>query len=284
MAEQYLPRFLSLQPALTQFVTATATQGQLHIKPLHRYISMRLVLEGGFRPEEITPHPPIKLQSRSGRHLLQFDQAAEDDRERTVLGGLKSKAVDIVVCKNGVGPVLAVSVKGTGNAFRNLTNRMEEAIGDSTNVHIMYPGLVYGFLHFLKANRSGEAGVAQNDVSITAEGEPVQSVHRYHEVLLGLAGRRLVRDDYTKYEAVALSLVESTGGAKGTLCRGFPPPDSPLALHRFFNTLFAIYDLRFPYIGTSISSLRRLEWNERSLALASMAEGGVDLDYSPRIG
>ena len=135
MANGFVPRFLTLESALTEFVTAIGTQGQQHIKPIHKYVSIRLVLEGGFRPDEITPHPPLKVETRNGRHHLRFDPKAEDAREHTVLGGLKSKRVDIVVCKEGVGPLVAVSVKGTGNAFRNLTNRMEEAIGDSTNVH-----------------------------------------------------------------------------------------------------------------------------------------------------
>src|SRR5438067_985202 len=168
MAEPYIPRALTLQSALSSFVEVAGTQAAEHIKPVHRYISLRLVLQGGFLPDEITPHPPIRVEARGGGRRLSFDAAAENERERTVLGGLKSKRVDVVVCKEGHGPVLAVSVKGTGNAFRNLTNRMEEAIGDSTNVHIMYPGLVYGFLHFLRANRSGQDDFVPNDVSVNA--------------------------------------------------------------------------------------------------------------------
>ena len=58
-----------------------------------------------------------------------------------MLGGLKTKDVDVVVSKPGIGPCVAVSIKGTLNAFRNLTNRMEEAVGDCTNLHISYPNL-----------------------------------------------------------------------------------------------------------------------------------------------
>src|SRR5205085_10162600 len=67
--------------------------------------------------------------------------------------------------------------------------RRSSDLGDSTNVHIMYPGLVYGFIHFLKANRASEGSFAVPDVSIDAAGAPVSSVQRYHDVLLGLAGR-----------------------------------------------------------------------------------------------
>lgn len=47
--------------------------------------------------------------------------------EATVFGGMKSKNIDVVVSMRGIGPVLAVSCKGTVGAYRNLTNRMEEA-------------------------------------------------------------------------------------------------------------------------------------------------------------
>ncbi len=73
-----------------------------------------------------------------------------------MLGGLKT---DVVVSKPGIGPCVAVSIKGTLSAFRNLTNRMEEAVGDCTNLHISYPNLVYGFLHVIRANPEGPLAV-----------------------------------------------------------------------------------------------------------------------------
>src|SRR5436189_4270653 len=172
MSKPELPRFIQLSSALQEFVTVEGTQAQQHIRPLHQHLTVRLVLEGGFDPDEITPHPPLRIETKGARRLLTFIPEAEDAAEQTLLGGLKSKAVDVVVMKEGIGPVLAISVKGTGNAFRNLTNRMEEAIGDSTNLHIMYPGLVYGFLHFLKANREAEGEFAPNDIALMASGEP----------------------------------------------------------------------------------------------------------------
>ena len=137
MSKPELPRFIQLSSALQEFVTVEGTQAQQHIRPLHQYLTVRLVLEGGFDPGEITPHPPLRVESKGQRKLLSFAPNKEDNREQTLLGGLKSKAVDVVVTKEGIGPVLAISVKGTGNAFRNLTNRMEEAIGDSTNLPII---------------------------------------------------------------------------------------------------------------------------------------------------
>src|SRR5437762_3146836 len=92
------------------------------------------------------------------KHRLIFEESAARRGEQTILGGLKTKNVDVVICLTGIGPCLAVSVKGTMNAFRNLTNRMEEAAGDCTNLHISYPTLVYGFLHVMRATRA-EDGV-----------------------------------------------------------------------------------------------------------------------------
>jgi hypothetical protein len=286
MPKKPLPPYSNLQPALREFVTVTGTQEQQHIRPIHKHVAIRLVLEGGFPPDEVVPHPPLRLESHAGKHHLHFDTTVESTGEMTVLGGLKSKDVDVVVSKEGVGPVVAVSVKGTGNAFRNLTNRMEEAIGDSTNLHIMYPGLVYGFLHFLKANVEAKSGLAPNDVAITASGDVVSSIRRYHDVLLGLAGRRLVRDEITRYEAVAIGLVTPYNPDLGMLHEDFPSPDSPLRLSRFFDALYATYDLRFPYVATSISSLKRLEWHADSPALKQIREHGefsAVLGYSPRL-
>lgn len=142
--------------ALAAFAGFTdKTQSAGHIKPLHWYVACRLVLEGGFHPDDIKPRPPFTVQKskRRGLSVLTFDNAAATGSEAVVLGGLKTKKVDVVVTRKGVGPVLAVSCKGTTGAFRNLTNRMEELIGDCTNLHISYPTLVLGYLHLLRANR-----------------------------------------------------------------------------------------------------------------------------------
>lgn len=133
--------------ALRHFATYDgATQSQQHIKPLHWYVACRLVLEGGFHPDELTPRPPFSVTDRRGRHFLHYSPETATGSEATLLGGLKTKNVDIVIDKPGVGPVLAVSCKGMTGAFRNLTNRMEETIGECTNLHIRYPALVFGYL------------------------------------------------------------------------------------------------------------------------------------------
>jgi len=66
--------------------------------------------------------------------------------------------VDVTAVVNGLGPAMGISAKSTGNAFRNLSNRMEEALGECTNVHLMYPGFVFGFLHLIKFSKESEVG------------------------------------------------------------------------------------------------------------------------------
>src|SRR5437016_9205544 len=74
--------------ALLHFATYTGpTQSQQHIKPLHWYVASRLVLEGGFRPEEITPRPPFTVTKRAGAWHLTYDPSVAAGGEATVLGG-----------------------------------------------------------------------------------------------------------------------------------------------------------------------------------------------------
>lgn len=282
-----LPEYLRIESALKKFVLATSTQSQEHIKPLHKYISLRLVIQGGFLPNEITPHAPLHYQSSGGRHQLVFDPTQERETEQVIVGGIKSKKVDVVVNKEGVGPVICISMKGTRGAFRNLTNRMEELIGDCANLHMMYPGLVFGFLHVLRGNWEGP-GVERNDVCVKATGEVVGSIERWHDVLVLLTGRKMIFDDLMRYEAVLLLIAETRPPSEGTLFPTFPPGDSPLSVDSFFSTLFNLYDLRFQYKESSRNIVKRLEWDENSPAFADIRretglELSVALGYTPRI-
>jgi len=64
-------RWLSLKEALTAFVlNEYGHQGQMHIKPLHWYTACRLIIEGGFHPDDVTPHPPFAIQQRRGQPTL----------------------------------------------------------------------------------------------------------------------------------------------------------------------------------------------------------------------
>ncbi|MXX61662.1 MAG: hypothetical protein F4112_01380 [Holophagales bacterium] len=211
--------------------------------------------------------------------------------ELTVLGGLKTKDVDVVVTRRDIGPCVAVSIKGTLKALRNLTNRMEEAVGDCTNIHISYPNLVYGFLHVIRANREGplapeaahfltpdDAGnLDANDVAIRADGGVAEAVVRYHDVLLGLTGRGGVRNDLSRYEAVALAMVDPESPAVLT---DWPLVASPLRIDGFMDAIYRAYDQRYVYAAPKLASrTRRLTWRPDSPALAAP----LAPEFAPRL-
>lgn len=236
------------------------TQKQEHIKPLHRHFAMRLVVEGGFLPSEITPHPPFRLERRGKENLLLWDEAAGSKSEGTVIGGVKTKQIDVVVTKPSVGPVMALSFKGTQNAFRNLTNRMEEAVGDCTNIHLRYPSLVYGFYHVILANRSNQIGRHrlvrdERDVSIGDDGSLVSQVSRYILAIEALSGRNRQLDEPSAYEAIAIHMVESDPTILGQPFEWIAQGETRLHRRHFLEKLFRIYDFRYPFMAEN--SLRR---------------------------
>ena len=294
--------WISRREALRHFaIFSGKTQSQHHIKPLHWYVACRLVLEGGFRPEEITPRPPFEIRKTKGVFEISHNHDAGRGGERTILGGLKTKNVDVVVTKNGIGPVMAVSCKGAIGAYRNLTNRMEEAVGDCTNLHITYPAMVFGYMFVMRANRGNGESVElepseptpgrvlqPNDIAIAPDGHPVPSIVRFHAALRELTERRGIRNDVSRYEAVALGLVESNRRRPGDLLEEFPPSDSPLRFERFFDALFRHYDERYVFSAPDLKRLtRRIEWSPTSPAFADARRASSRspiLDYKPRIG
>lgn len=280
MAKEQACRWVTRTEALAAFVAnVSGTQSAGHIKPLHWYVACRLVVEGGFLPDEITPRPPFHA-TKSGAHwLLEHAPDVGGRGEQTVLGGLKTKDIDVVVTKHGIGPVMAVSVKGTLNAFRNLTNRMEEAAGDCANLHLFYPGLVYGFLHVLRGTRPGPR-VAPNDVALTESGEVVESIARYHEVLSRLTERSGIRNEVSKYEVVGLGVASCDPATLGGLVETALVSHSTLQIERFFDRLYRAYDLRFVYSAPGVKHITtRLAWAPSSPALAQVPA----LDYAPRV-
>ena len=266
------------------------TQSQNVVRPLHWHIACRLVVEGGFLPEEITPHPPFRAHRKGTRWLLSFDQKAARGGEATVLGGLKTKDVDVVVEKQGIGPVIAISCKSTGGAFRNLTNRMEEAVGECTNLHMTYAALVIGFCSVLRAHRAGsDPDLAPNDVALLKNGHPVDGIIRYYEAFRQLEGRADLRDTISKYEAVSISLLETSGPNIGGRLATFPPKDSPLRFERFFETIYRKYDERFVFAAPTFVTRNvtpRIEWDPKSPFFDNGLLIGYDevpeLDYDPR--
>ena len=291
-------QWMTQSRALSEFAAFTGkTQSAAHIKPLHWYVACRLVVEGGFHPDDITPRPPFTVMRSRGQSRLSYapDQAGRG--ERTILGGLKTKNVDVVVTRQGIGPVLAVSCKGVTGAFRNLTNRMEETVGECTNLHITYPALVLGYFVILRANRTIEATLAEigaeagepgrelatNDIALTAGGDPVMGIVRFHNALRELTGRRGIRNDLSRYEAVAMALVDMRRPTAGVVMPTYPADDSALRLERFFDTLYLRYDERFVYSAPLLNDVtRRSEWAPDSPAFLG-PNGLPGLDYDPRV-
>lgn len=267
------------------------TQSQNIVKPIHWYIACRLVIEGGFCPDEIKPHPPFRTVRKGARHLLRFDPNAASGSEATVLGGLKTKGVDVVAEKPGIGPVIAISCKTTGSAFRNLTNRMEEAVGECTNLHMTYAALVIGYFSVFRAHRAGsDPALADNDVAILKDGSPVDGIVRYHEAFRQLEGRADLRDAISKYEAVSLALVETSGPDTGKLLDTFPPKESPLRFEKFFESIYRRYDERFVFAAPIFATRNvtpRIEWDSNSPlfndGLLKQLGEAPQLDYEPRV-
>lgn len=311
-------RWISEREAFRLFAThAGKTQSARHIKPLHWYIACRLVLEGGFAPEDITPRPPFrverkKIKSKGTQNILHYDPEAAGGGEQVILGGLKTKNVDVVVAKNAIGPVLAISCKGVTKAFRNLTNRMEETIGECTNLHITYPAMVIGYFVIMRANRTIEdaaeapdlgeddtpaevtddapddvrssEAMAANDIAITEDGIVVEGISRFHTALCEMTARRGIRDEISRYEAMAISLVEPTSDIAGQVFSAFPLITSAVHASNFFATLYQRYEERFVY-GAPLLAERteRLEWSRHSPALRLDGYDQPQLDYVPRL-
>jgi len=279
--------------AFREFATSIATtQSADHIRPLHWYVSCRLVLEGGFLPEEITPRPPFRAEMRGAMSILHYEESVASGGEQAILGGLKTKNVDVVVTKQGIGPVLAVSCKGVTGALRNLTNRLEETIGECTNLHITYPALVLGYLVLLRANKrpsslrvsdvpSGyevsEKLLANNDIVVDDLDKPVLSVVRFHNALQEMTGRLGIREDISRYESIGLGLVRPDQVTGGDLVDGFPDESSSLSVHKFFDTLYKRYEERFVLSAPELTRItRRKQW-------AAIPEMPSEADYSPRL-
>jgi hypothetical protein len=317
-------KWISGPDAFKEFATHTGkTQSAGHIKPLHWYIACRLVLEGGFRPDDITPRPPFEVQEVKGKkgrisYFLKYNEKMAGAGEQIVLGGLKTKNVDVVVNRKTIGPVLAISCKGVTKAFRNLTNRMEETIGECTNLHITYPAMVIGYFAILRANRTvqdvidarklddgeehdeeGNASVEDssqqsdltqpasdvlksNDIAIFDDDRTADGIVRFHAALREMTSRQGIRDEISRYEAMTLVLIEPKGAVAGNVVPAFPPADSPLLLKSFFSTLYQRYEERFVY-GAPLLADRglttRLQWDPLSEVFAR--EARLSKDWPP---
>lgn len=219
-----------------------------------RYLAPAVLSLGAW----VRPTPPLRANRvNNAVYELEYSEGARNKGERRVLGGIKYKNVDVTAAVNGLGPAIGVSTKSTGNAFRNLTNRMEEALGECTNVHLMYPGFVFGFLHLIKFSKESEAGKPQ-DASFDEDDKALPSITRYHEVLVALSGRSTITESVMRYESVGLPVYRCRG-ERAEIWPGYPPPNSPVHFSRFFQRLYDLYDLRFAYPDPDGANIRK-EW------------------------
>jgi hypothetical protein len=271
----------TLGRGLTQLCKVVGTQSGEHIKPIHAYCAARLILEGGFPPEWVSPRPALSSKRISNRVFeLRHSPGTASTSERRILGGIKYKSVDVACFVNGLGPAIGISAKSTGNAFRNLTNRMEEALGECTNVHLMYPGFVFGFLHLIKFSKKYEVGNSQ-DTSFDESDNPLPAIVRYHEVLMGLAGRNTITDPGSRYESVALLVYREDKGHP-TIWSGYPPPDSPVHFARFFERLYSLYDLRFAYPDPDGPNVRK-EWRTEAISIPAQFDRELPYPWTARL-
>ena len=198
------------------------------------------------------------------RRILHHDPEIAKGGERPILGGLKTKDVDVTVMIPAVGPVLAISLKGISKSFRNLTNRMEEAVGDCTNLHMAYPALVCGFWQLLRANEEDypegagsiklvDGAYDRDDVSFLSGGQPTDKVARYSRALERLSGRNDLREPPSTYEACALTVVQCRGTpAETRVYSSFPRRDAGLDANEMFKKLYSCYDRRFVYLASKL--------------------------------
>lgn len=272
---------VTLAESIKSLCTGVKTQSGKHIKPIHAYCAARLVLEGGFPPEWVLPGQPFASEKiNNAAYELEFIRKVGGRSEQRVLGGIKYKNVDVTVVVPGLGPALGISGKSTGNAFRNLTNRMEEALGECTNVHLMYPGFVFGFLHLIRFNKISDVGNPQN-ASFDDHSEPLAAIRRYHDVLLALAGRNTITDPGMRYEAVGLLVYRCTkSGAE--FWNDYPPKDSPVHFANFFRRLYELYDLRYGYPDPNGPNIRK-GWRLKSKDLPASFDRHVGFPWEVRL-
>ncbi len=285
-------RWTSMASALAAFAEFDGrVQSVRHILPLHWYVACRLVVEGGFDPDDIIPRPPFRVERRRRRPpLLHFDPSLGGCGEGTVLGGIRAKHVDVLVSLARIGPVLSVSCKGVTGAFRNLGNRLEEIVGECSNLHMMHPALVIGHLVLLRGNRTtdqhcGPKGrLGRNwqrgggDAALAPDGAPVSSVRRFHDALQVLGRRRDLLDQAGQCEAAALAMVAMEAECRTSLVQGFPSEGSGLQFDQFFAALYLRYDERFVTRCPVLDAItRRHCWDPSSPGLRLFG-----LDYEPR--
>jgi len=80
----------------------------------------------------------------------------------------RSKSFDVCWPLTGE-PLILISVKSMQNAYRNLTNRIEEALGDSAVLRLYRSNAVFGFFFFILKGKVAD-GQAEQGVSLRTTG------------------------------------------------------------------------------------------------------------------
>jgi hypothetical protein len=126
-------------------------------------------------------------------------------------------------------------------------------------------------------------------IAVQGDGSTADGIVRFHAALCEMTGRRGIRDEISRYEAMTIALIEPKGDEAGYVFPGFPPDDSPLRLEPFFQTLYQRYEERFVY-GAPLLADRglttRLQWDPNSPVFTREELGAVawpKLDFEPRL-
>jgi hypothetical protein len=98
--------------------------------------------------------------------------------------------------------------------------------------------------------------------------------------MVELTGRKGVRNDFTRYEVVALALVSPAGDAIGEVLTSFPLGESRLLFAEFFEAMYRVYDHRFVFAAPDLKHITaRCVWHSESPAIAVAREFG----FEPRV-
>ena len=284
----------SLRQAIARFAFSdpNGPPGE-RIRALQQYVACRLVIEGGFHPDRIRPRPPISVERNRRGAFLHHDPDVAKAGRRTVLGGLTTRKVDVTVTVADIGPVLAVSLKGTHLGFDDVVEGLKGVAGRCVNLHMAYPALVYGFWHVVSVNDDGvkcpvrggptEGWSVPDAVDLGEGGE----LNRYRDALRRLSERRDLRDDPSRYEACGLTLARCYGGPEQCVVDSrYPGPGSVLDFNRMFRRLYSVYDRRFVFRAPELRGWTEREvWCVGSPLLSGMGSGdGGCGDLRARVG
>ncbi|MDE2795175.1 MAG: hypothetical protein OXL34_10190 [Gemmatimonadota bacterium] len=256
-------------------------------------MACRLVIEGGFHPDRIRPRPPIAVERNRRGAVLHHDPDAAIPGRRTIFGGLTARKVDVTVTVADIGPMLAVSLKGTHFGFDDLVEGLEGVAGGCVNLHMAYPALVYGFWHVVSGNDNAVArpvrvgpteGRSVADILNHQEGG---ELNRYRDALRRLSERRDLRDDPSHYEACGLTPARCDGGPEHCVVGSrYPDPGSVLDFNRMFRRLYSVYDRRFVFSAPELRGWTEREvWHVGSPLLTKMVWGdGGFAEMEARVG